>query len=127
MKKLSKKIKATTGNTVIAALLLFSLATASMAASVNKADDKEDKITLKMRKSVSKASPDDWHTLAMAAEKCIKKGVNLAEAVEWLDKSIAIRETAYNLTVKGDYYKANRLPDKALEYYVKAINAGRME
>lgn len=126
MKKLSRKFK-TAGNIVIASLFLVSLASASFASSMNKDDEKEDKVTMKMRESVSKASPDDWYTLAMAAEKCIKKGVNLTEASEWLDKSLSIKETSYNLTVKGDYYKANRLPDKALEYYVKAIRAGKAE
>ncbi len=84
----------------------------------------EDKTTLKAREAVANASPDDWKTLAINAEKCMKKSVNLKEAAAWLDKSLEIKKDAYNLRVKGDYYKANNLPDEALEYYIKSIQAG---
>jgi hypothetical protein len=87
----------------------------------------DDKLVEKARTAVSSASPDDWHTLATWAEKCIRKGVNLKEAAEWLDKSITIKETAFNLNVKGDYYVANKLPEKALESYIRSIELGRSE
>ena len=92
-----------------------------------KGEEKADKTTLKAREAVANASPDDWYTYAKSAEKCIKKGVNLKEASDWLDHSIDIKETAYNLELKGDYYKANRLPDKALKYYVKSMQVGKEE
>jgi hypothetical protein len=60
--------------------------------------------------------------LAISAEKCFKKNVNLKEASEWLDQSLEIAKTPFNLELKGDYYNVNRLPDKALEYYVQAMN-----
>ena len=85
-----------------------------------------DKITQKAREAVADASPDDWYTLAESAKKCIDKGVNLKEAAVWLDQSIAIRETAYNLKLKGDYYLSNRLPERALEYYSKSIRVGKL-
>lgn len=86
-----------------------------------------DKAVEKAREAVENASPDDWYTLANSAEKLIRKNKNLKEANEWLDRSIEIKETVYNLTVKGDYYQANQLPDKALEYYVKAMNLAKSE
>ncbi|MEK6480758.1 hypothetical protein WJR50_24665 [Catalinimonas sp. 4WD22] len=86
-----------------------------------------DKTTEKAREAVEAASPDDWHTYAEAAEKCIKKGVNLKEAAAWIKKSVEIKETSYNLKVLGDYYEMNKLPEQAIEAYSKSIRVGRME
>lgn len=83
-----------------------------------------DRTTEKAREAVENASPDDWKTYAESAERCIKKGVNLKEASSWLDKSLAIKETAYNLKVKGLYYEKNNLPEEALQAYVKSLKAG---
>jgi len=83
----------------------------------------DDKTTEKTREAVENAGPDDWYTLAVSAEKCFKKNVNMKEAAEWLDQSIEIARTPYNLELKGDYYMINQLPEKALESYVEAMNA----
>ena len=88
---------------------------------------KIDKTTEKAREAVEAASPDDWHTYAEAAEKCIKKEVNLKEAAEWIKKSVDIKETPYNLRVLGDYYVMNNLPEKAVEAYSKSIRIGKLE
>lgn len=82
----------------------------------------DDRITDKTRDAVENASPHDWYTLAICAEKCFKKKVNLKQASEWLDQSLEIAETPFNLELKGDYYNDNKLPEKALEYYVRAMN-----
>ncbi|MEM8965175.1 MAG: hypothetical protein AAGE93_02080 [Bacteroidota bacterium] len=107
--------------TLIAAAFLF---TVSLGAFAN---NNTDKTTQRAREAVENASPDDWYTLAKAAEKCIAKKVNLKEAAEWLNKSLAIHESAFNLRVKGDYYVHNKLPEKALEYYSKSIRVGKLE
>ncbi len=85
-----------------------------------------DRTTEKARIAVENASPDDWYTLAKAAKQCLDKGVNMKEAAHWLDQSLAIQETEYNLTVKGDYYMQNRLPEKALECYSKSIRVAKL-
>lgn len=82
----------------------------------------DDRTTEKTREAVENASPHDWYTLATSAEKCFKKKVNLKQAVEWLDQSLEIAETPFNLELKGDYFIENQLPDRALEYYVRAMN-----
>ena len=82
----------------------------------------DDRTTEKTRDAVENASPHDWYTLAVSAEKCFKKKVNLKEASKWLDQSLEIAKTPFNLELKGDYYNDNRIPDKALEYYVQAMN-----
>jgi len=100
--------------TIILALVMFG---SNMVSAKN-----DDRTTEKTREDVENASPDDWYTLAISAEKCFKKKVNLKQATEWLDQSIEIAETPFNLELKGDYYIENRLPDKALTYYVRAMN-----
>jgi len=82
----------------------------------------DERTTEKAREAVENASPHDWYTLAISAEKCFKKKVNLKQASKWLDQSIEIAETPFNLELKGDYYIDNKLPDKALEYYVRTMN-----
>lgn len=83
----------------------------------------EDRTTEKTREAVENASPHDWYTLATSAEKCFKKKVNLKQASDWLDQSLDIAETPFNLELKGDYFIDNRLPNRALDYYVRAMNA----
>lgn len=83
-----------------------------------------DKTTVKAREAVEQASPDDWKTYAESAEKCIRKNVNMKEAAAWLDQSLEIKETAYNLKVKGLYYEKNNLPQEALQFYIKSLKAG---
>jgi tetratricopeptide (TPR) repeat protein len=85
-----------------------------------------DKAIRQAREAVEAASPDDWHTYAEAAEICISKGANMKEAAMWIKQSIAVKETSYNLKVLGDYYVANRLPEKAVEAYGKSIRVGKL-
>ena len=105
----------------VAAAFLFTISLGAFA------NNNTDKTTQRAREAVESAAPDDWFTLAKAAQKCIDKGVNLKEAADWLNKSLAIHESAFNLKVKGDYYVHNNLPEKALEYYSKSIRVGKME
>ena len=91
------------------------------------AANKVDKTIKEARAAVESASPDDWHTYAEAAEKCIEKGVNMREAAKWIKRSVEVRETAYNMRVLGDYYAANRLPEKAVEAYSKSIRIGKLK
>ena len=83
---------------------------------------KPDKVVEKARAAVNAASPDDWETYAKSAQMCIKKKVNLAEAKEWLDKSLSIKETSLAFEVAGDYYMVNKLAREAITHYVKSIN-----
>lgn len=98
-------------------LVAFNTAAVAKNAGTNKTIEKA-------REAVNQASSDDWMTYAVSAEKCIRKNINLKEAAEWLDRSLAIKETPYNLKVKGLYYEKNNLPEKALEYYVKSLKVG---
>ena len=84
-----------------------------------------EKIISKARAAVENASPDDWETYAKSAELCISKNINMKEASKWLDHSLSIKKTTYNLKVKGDYYLKNKLPVKAMEKYLEAIDVGK--
>jgi hypothetical protein len=88
------------------------------------ADGKNEKILNKNREIINNSAPDDWYTLASCAKSCLKKNVLNKEVAEWIDRSIEIKKTSYNLEIKGDYYIINKLPDKAGEYYLEAIRVG---
>jgi len=90
-------------------------------------DGKSDKILNKNRDIVQESAPDDWYTLASCAEQCIKKNIVNKEVAEWIDKSLEIKKSSYNLEIKGDYYMKNKLPNKAGEFYLEAIKVGLEE
>lgn len=89
------------------------------------ANAQDSKAVQKAKAAVENASPDDWQTYAKSAQVLIRKKESMKDASEWIDKSLAIKETPYNLEIKGDYYRANNLPKKALEFYVKAMQMGK--
>ena len=107
---------------VIAFLLIAFLGTSFAYATV---DDKDSKSVIKARKAAENAAPDDWTTFAQSAAVCIKKNTNMKEASQWIDKSLEIKQTQYNLEIKGDYYRANKLYREAMGYYIKSLTAGR--
>jgi len=94
---------------------------------VYSSDGKNGKIMAKYRDIVQESAPDDWHTLASCAEQCIKKNIVNKEVAEWIDKSLEIKKSSYNLEIKGDYYMKNKLPEKAGEFYLEAIKIGLEE
>ncbi|UII22474.1 hypothetical protein [Fulvivirga ligni] len=99
---------------LFAFIAVFMASTFTMAAN-------PDKTTEKARTAVSNAAPDDWHTLAESAQMCIKKGVNLKEAKQWLDTSLQIKKSAFGKEVAGDYYLSNKLYEKAINSYVESM------
>ena len=88
------------------------------------ADDKNEKVLNRYREEVNGASPDDWYTLATCAKQCMKKDIMNKEVAEWIDRSLEIKRTAYNLEIKGDYFLLNRLPDEAGKFYLEALQVG---
>lgn len=83
---------------------------------------KSDKTVDKARSAVENASPDDWQTYAKSAQMLIRKKANMAEAKMWIEKSIEIRETPFNLEIMGDYYVKNNLPKQAIKFYIKSMD-----
>lgn len=91
------------------------------------ASNVKEKTTEKTRETVESAGPDDWYTLAVCAEKCFGKKVNMKEATKWLNQSLAIKKAPFNLELQGDYYMINQLPEKALVSYIEAMNILKKE
>lgn len=79
----------------------------------------------KARSAVDHAASDDWETYARSAQMVLKKNVSWEDAKMWLDKSLSIKEEAYNLEVMGDYYVLNNDSETGLKYYLKSL--GKIE
>ena len=99
----------------------------SVSVQVHSSDGKNSKIMNKYRDIVQESAPDDWYTLASSAAICLKKDIVNKEVAEWIDRSLNIKKTAYNLEIKGDYYMKNRFPEKAGEFDLEAIKRGLEE
>nr|WP_245906996.1 hypothetical protein [Reichenbachiella versicolor] len=100
----------------ISTLIVVVLLSASFAFAGTK-----EKAVLKAIETVENGSPDDWKLLAAQAQYLISKNAGYSQAKDWIDKSISIKEDAYNFEVLGDYYLKSNLPSKAMESYVKSI------
>lgn len=106
--------------TTVFALAFLMVAGTGMA----KEKSKEQKMFEKQKEVVETAGPTDWKVLAKAANKLIKKETHLDDAKAWLDRSLKIYQDPYNLEAMGDYFEVNGDKQKALEYYVKALEIG---
>lgn len=108
--KISSKIL----SVVVAVVVLFS--TFSSTAGT------KDKAVAKATEAVENGSPDDWKLLANQADYLIKRNASLGTAKEWIEKSISIKEDAYNLEIMGDYYVKSNLPKQAIGYYIQSMD-----
>lgn len=82
----------------------------------------KEKAVAKATEAVENGSPDDWMLLAKQADYLIRKNAGMSTAKEWIEKSISIKEDAYNLEVMGDYYLQSNLPKKAIGYYLQSAD-----
>ena len=83
-----------------------------------------DKVVEKARAAVKNADADDWQTLVKSAQACIRKGVNMEEALAWINKSIAIDKNVDNLELLGDYYFKFGNYRQAIISYIEVIKFG---
>jgi hypothetical protein len=79
-----------------------------------------DKVLATARKVV-----DDWRLPYRAATFCLDNNVNLAEARGWMDKSIAMKETMYNLAGKARFLALDGKKADAIALAKKAITVGK--
>jgi hypothetical protein len=87
--------------------------------------DTIDRVLASARKAVAEAKPDDWRTAYRAAAFCLDNNVNLSEAKAWLDKSIAVKETMYNLSGKARALAMEGQKADAIALAKKAISVGK--
>jgi len=82
--------------------------------------DTVEKVLAAARKSI-----DDWRLPYRAATFCLDNNVNLAEARGWMDKSIAMKETMYNLAGKARFLALDGKKADAIVLAKKAIAVGK--
>jgi hypothetical protein len=79
-----------------------------------------DKVLAAARKAI-----DDWRVPYRAATFCLDNNVNLTEARGWMDKSIAMKETMYNLAGKARFLALDGKKADAIALAKKAITVGK--
>jgi hypothetical protein len=82
--------------------------------------DTVDKVLAAARRTI-----DDWRLPYRAATFCLDNNVNLAEARGWMDKSIAMKETMYNLAGKARFLALDGKKADAIALAKKAITVGK--
>ena len=87
--------------------------------------DTVDKVLTEARKAIAVAKPDDWRTSYRAAAFCLDNNVNLPEARTWLAKSVAVKETMYNLAGQARFLALDGKKAEAIALAKKAIAVGK--
>ena len=87
----------------------------------------EKKALANINNALAKAAPDDWYIWAQAANYMIPRKDHHQKALEWINKSIAIKENFFNNWVKARLYAQNREYQAAANLTAKAIQLGNKE
>jgi hypothetical protein len=82
---------------------------------------------IKQEQRIENAAPDDWKTFADCANALISKRIVTEETLNWIKRSIDIRETVYNRTIKGDYLVLKGSIKEGQAEYVRAIELAKLE
>ncbi len=83
--------------------------------------DTNEKVLAAARRAI-----DDWRLPYRAATYCLDNKVNLDEARTWMDKSIAMKETMYNLAGKARFLALDGKKTDAIALARKAIAVGKV-
>ncbi|HVN74899.1 MAG TPA: DUF2911 domain-containing protein [Thermoanaerobaculaceae bacterium] len=89
--------------------------------------DTNTKVLAAARKAIAEAKPDDWRTSYRAAAFCLDNNVNLDEARTWLAKSVAVKETMYNLAGQARFLALAGKKADAIALAKKAIAVGKAQ
>ncbi|WP_018478053.1 DUF2911 domain-containing protein [Pontibacter roseus] len=87
----------------------------------------EKKALANINKALAEAAPDDWYTWAQAASYMIPKKEHHQKALQWINKSIAIKENFFNNWVKARLYAQNKEYEAAANLTAKAMQLGNTE
>jgi tetratricopeptide (TPR) repeat protein len=96
-------------------------------ASVRIETEIEKKALANINTALAQAAPDDWYIWAQAADYMVPRKEHHQKALEWINKSIAIKENFYNNWVKARLYAQNREYQAAANLTAKAIQLGNTE
>lgn len=82
----------------------------------------EQKLMRTIQAALASAKPDDWLIYAQCANYMIQNDINHEQALEWINKSIEIKENFYNnwvkarlLALKREYQEAANLSRRAMQ------------
>jgi hypothetical protein len=87
-------------------------------------DDVEQSFTA-LRDTIARAKPDDWRTLYRGASFAMDAGMNLEEGAQWAEKSVAIQEGYYNVSLLARYRHKTGNSKDAVALAEKAIKLGK--
>jgi uncharacterized protein YutE (UPF0331/DUF86 family) len=103
--------------TTIIVTILFSWSTSYGDGNESKIDELIDK----HQSRIAKANHKDWKTYAECANSMVEMRIANDEILSWINKSIDIKETVYNRTVRGDFLILQKKFTDAKKEYIKAI------
>ncbi|WP_299822203.1 DUF2911 domain-containing protein [uncultured Pontibacter sp.] len=87
----------------------------------------EKKALANINAALAKAEPDDWYIWAQSAEYMLPRKEHHQKALEWINKSIAIKENFFNNWIKARLYAQNKEYEMAANLTSKAMQLGSSE
>jgi hypothetical protein len=87
----------------------------------------EKKAYANIQKALATAAPDDWYIWAQCADFMVQRKEYHQQALEWINKSIAIKDNFYNNWVKARLYAQNNEFQMAASLTAKAMQLGNTE
>ena len=94
---------------------------------INIETEVEKKAIANINAALAKAEPDDWYIWAQSAEFMLPRREHHQKALEWINKSIAIKENFFNNWIKARLYAQNKEYEMAANLTAKAIKLGNTE
>ncbi|MHA6247792.1 DUF2911 domain-containing protein [Pontibacter sp. CAU 1760] len=87
----------------------------------------EKKALANINKALANAKPDDWYIWAQAAEYMLPRKEHHQKALQWINKSIAIKDNFFNNWIKAKLYAYNNEYQMASTFTAKAMKLGTAE
>ena len=87
----------------------------------------EKKALANINEALKNADPEDWYIWAQSAEFMIPRREHHQKALEWINKSIAIKDNFFNNWIKARLYAQNKEYEMAANLTAKAIQLGSNE
>lgn len=87
----------------------------------------EKKALANINEALANAAPDDWYIWAQCAEYMVPRKEHHQKALEWINKSIAIKDNFFNNWIKAKLYASNNEYEVASNLTAKAIKLGTTE
>lgn len=84
-------------------------------------DTRTEELIDKHQTIIAKADVKDWQTYAKCANELVSMQICSKEILSWINKSIEIKETVFNRTVKGDFLVLTGQYINAKKEYIRAI------